>query len=497
MTMKRRDALKTLGGLASMVGMTKLLPGCGDGDSGAPKRPPGISTIVYLMLENRSYDHALGARNLEGLGGDGLDNAKPMPDLDGTMVAPFEAGDYKGAAVATLCDPDPPHGWDASHASFNLGAMDGFVQQHQMEHGNNAALQEPMKYMTRANQPISWALADAYTTCDRWFCSVMGPTLPNRAYWMAGTSFGQNVNKDVIDKFAGGVPVPTIFNRLEEAGVDWCYYFGSISVVSFQSNTTSGPFQIDLGENNGTGRVRRFGDERVSAGGFFKDAAEGNLPAVVYIDPAFGSNDDHPPVHPIRGQELIAAVYTALAKSPIWENCLLVVTYDEHGGYADHVAPPTTEDDTLEQFKVDGFQQLGFRVPAFVIGPYAKQNYISTVQYDHTSALKYLQNTFGLEGLTARMAAATDISDCIDLERLANNDPAPPIELPIINADDYPFETSACAGGTDFKPAAHDPITEFVEENPGVLDSYADSRSSVPAYMDGIRNYLHQHGVRR
>lgn len=497
MTMKRRDALKTLGGLATAAGMAKLLPGCGDNGGGGPKRPPGISTIVYLMLENRSYDHSLGARNLEGLGGDGLDNAKPMPDLDGTMVAPFEAGDDKGAAVATLCDPDPPHGWDASHASFNLGAMDGFVQQHQEDHGGNTALREPMKYMTRANQPISWALADAYTTCDRWFCSVMGPTLPNRAYWMAGTSFGQNVNGDVIDEFAKGVPVPTIFNRLEEAGVDWCYYFGSISVVSFQSDLKSGPFQLDLGENDGTGRVRRFGDERVSAGGFFKDAAEGNLPSVVYIDPAFGLNDDHPPVHPIRGQELVASVYTALAKSPIWENCLLVVTYDEHGGYADHVPPPTTTDDTLAQFGVEGFEQLGFRVPAWVIGPYAKQGYVSSVQYDHTSALKHLQNHFGLEGLTARMEAATDLMDCIDLERLAAFDPAPPIELPFLTADDYPFETGACKGGTDFKPTAHDPITEFVEANPGVLDAYADARPNALAYMEGIRNYLREQGVRR
>lgn len=497
MTMKRRDALKTLGGLAGAAGMARLLPGCGDNANDVPKRPPGISTIVYLMLENRSYDHALGARNLEGLGGDGIANAKAMPDLDGVMIEPFEAGDDKGAAAATVCDPDPPHGWDSSHAQFNNGANDGFVKEYQLAHGSNTSLRESVKYLTRVNQPITWALADAYTTCDRWFCSVMGPTLPNRAYWMAGSSFGLNVNRDVVNTFARGVPVPTIFNRLEEAGVDWCYYFGSLSVVSFLSDSKAGPYQIDLGPNDGTGKVRRFGDERVQGGGFFEDAAAGRLPAVVYIDPAFGSNDDHPPVHPIRGQELIAAVYTALAKSPIWENCLLVVTYDEHGGYADHVPPPTTADDSEAQFGVPGFEQLGFRVPALVIGPYAKQSYVSSVQYDHTSALKHLQNEFGLEGLTARMAAANDLTDCIDLERLAAFDPAPPIELPIINADDYPYESAACAGGTDFKPVAHDPITEYADENPGAFAGYADARSTVPAYMEEIRNYLHRHGVRR
>ncbi len=495
MTMKRRDALKTLGGLAGAAGLAKFLPGCGGNDGNG--RPPGISTIVYLMLENRSYDHALGARNLEGLPGDGQDGAKPMPDLNGTMISPFEAGDDRGQAVATVCDPDPPHGWDPSHASFNLGAMDGFVQQHQMAHGNNLALTEPQKYMTRANQPITWALADEYTVCDRWFCSVMGPTLPNRAYWMAATSFGLNENRDVVNEFGGGVPVPTIFNRLEEAGVDWAYYFGSLSVVSFQSNMHSGPFQLDLGPNDGTGRVRRFGDEQVSAGGFFEDCAAGKLPSVVYIDPAFGSNDDHPPVHPIRGQELIGAIYTALAKSPHWENCLLVVTYDEHGGYADHVPPPTTVDDTLEKFGVPGFEQMGFRVPALVIGPYAKKSYISSVQYDHTSALKHLQNHFGFAALNPRMEAATDLADCIDQDRLAAFDPAPPIELPVISAADYPFETDACAGGTDFKPVAHDPITEYAEENPGAFVGYADARSTVPAYLKGIRNFLELHGVRR
>jgi phospholipase C len=493
--MKRRDALKTIGGLAGMAGLTKLLPGCGD--DGGNNRPPGISTIVYLMLENRSYDHALGARNLEGLPGDGISNAKPMPDINGTMVAPFEAPDDRGASSPSLCDPDPPHGWDASHAQFNAGAMDGFVTEHQQDHGNNAALTEPMKYMTRTHQPITWALADAYTVCDRWFCSVMGPTLPNRAYWMAGTSFGLQVNTDVLTKFGSGVPIPTIFNRLDEAGVDWCYYFGSIAVVAALGNP--GPYQLDLGPNDGTGRIRRFGDAKVAGGQFFKDAAAGTLPSVVYIDPAYGFNDDHPPVHPILGQELIASVYTALANSPQWENCLLVVTYDENGGYADHVAPPTTTDDTEAAFGVPGFEQLGFRVPTIVAGPYVKQSYVSSVQYDHTSGLKHLQNHFGLEGLTARMAAANDLMDCIDLDRLARFDPAPPIELPVIDSNDYPFDANACRGASDFKPKgfADDPITAYADKHPEAFTGYADARDEVPEYIQGIRNYLHRHGVRR
>ncbi|HWU89498.1 MAG TPA: alkaline phosphatase family protein, partial [Kofleriaceae bacterium] len=409
MTMKRRDALKTIGGLAGAASMARLLPGCG-GEGRSP------STTVYLMMENRTYDHLLGARALEGLPGDGQRPGFANPALDGRPVAAFAARSDRGSPMASVCDPDPPHSWLPSHRAFNGGAMDGFLREHQNSHGGDVAAIEPMKYLTREHVPITWALADAYTTCDRWFASVMGPTLPNRAYWHTGTSFGLDNNTAVLNAFAS-VPVPTIYHRLTERGVDWAYYFGNLAVVSLLAQP--GPFQLDIGPNDGTGRVRRFGDANLGAGQFFKDAAAGTLPPVVYIDPSFGTNDDHPPAHPILGQELLAAVYTALARSPQWDNCMLVVVYDEHGGYFDHVPPPQTTDDTLARFGVDGFQQLGFRVPALVAGPYVKQGYVSSVQYDHTSALRHLQTTFGLDSLTARVDAANDLTDCIDLDRLA------------------------------------------------------------------------------
>src|SRR5687767_11669269 len=123
MTMKRRDALKTIGGLAGAAGMAKFLPGCGGGDDDGPV---GITTFVYLMMENRTFDHALGARALEGLGGDGLVATMANPDINGTMVPVFEAVDDHNAAEASVCDPDPPHGRAASLAQFNAGANDGF-----------------------------------------------------------------------------------------------------------------------------------------------------------------------------------------------------------------------------------------------------------------------------------------------------------------------------------------------------------------------------------
>ncbi len=474
--MKRRDALKTIGGLAGAAGLAKFLPGC-DGDD---EDPVGITTYVYLMLENRTYDHVFGARALQGLGGDGLRSGLSNPDMNGGMVVPYEP------AVGELCVLDPPHGWDASHAQFNNGLMDGFVTEHQLDHGSTT-LKDPMQYLTRTLQPISWALADAYTTCDRWFCSVMGPTLPNRAYWHTATSFGLKANQEVLDKFAS-VPVPTIYNRLQDSQVDWAYYYGNISVVSLLG--APGPYMLDLGPMDGTGKIRRFSNLSGTSGGFFKDAAEGKLPPVVYIDPAFSENDDHPPVHPIRAQALIASIYTALAKSPQWKNCMLVITYDEHGGFYDHVAPPTiTTDDTLAKFGVDGFQQLGFRVPAMVAGPYVKQNYVSSVQYDHTSALKHLQTQFGLEPLNERMNQANDLTDCIDLDRLARGEWAEPIELPIVNLDDWAWEDPGCVG-TGFRHT--DPISQWADANPGKFAKEHDLRGVDPEQR-AIREFLRQH----
>jgi phospholipase C len=482
--MKRRDALKTIGGLAGAASLAKWLPGC-KGDDG----PVGITTYVYLMMENRSFDHFFGGRALEGLGGDGLRAGLSNPDSNGQPIAPYPATDDHDAATASVCDPDPPHSWDAAHAQFNAGANDGFVKQYQLAH-QNTSLTEPMKYLTRANVPVSWALADAYTVCHRWFSSLMGPTMVNRAYWHAGTSMGLDNNDEVFTKLA---TVPTIYNRIDEAGIDWAYYFGSYALVSGLGGP--GPYQLDLGANDGTGRVRRFGDTKDKAGQFFTDAAAGKLPPICYIEPAYGTNDDHPPVHPIMGQELIASVYLALANSPQWKNCLLVVTYDEHGGYYDHVQPPTTVDDTLQTYGKPGFDQLGFRVPAMVIGPYAKQGYTSSVQYDHTSALKHLRNAFGLGGLTARMDAANDLADCIDMDRLARGDWAKPIGLPPLDSAEWPYTDPACTPlAPEFR--ADDPITSWAARHPEWFRG-GDATRDLREYLNSIHAFCRANGLYR
>ncbi len=457
--MNRRDAIKAMGALAGAASMSKVLTACGDADDS----DAGIDTLVFLMMENRSYDHYFGARSLLGSApGDGLREGMTNPALDGTQVPIF------AASAGEQCVIDPPHGWDASRTQFAAGQNDGFVIAHQEEHGGSLLI-EPMQYMLREHLPVSWALADAYTTCDRWFSSVLGPTLPNRMYWHAATSNGAMTNQEVLNGAFEGLP--TIYHRLNAADIDWAYYYGDFPVLAVLDG-------IPL-----SGRLRPTMDA------FIADAAAGALPPVVYIDPTFSLNDDHPPHHPLLGQQLIAAVYQALATSPHWERCMLVVTYDENGGFFDHVPPPKAADERAAQ----GFDQLGFRVPAMVIGPYTKQGYVSSVVYDHTSALKHLENVHGLEPLTARSSAASDLTDCIDLERLAAGQPAAPIALPgvEIDADMLP----ASCQGSSFRTLDHD-VLQWAEVNAGRL-GHLYRRNAAPQEAATISAFLDRHNLGR
>lgn len=310
-----------------------------EGESAAPEAAT-IDTIVVLMLENRSFDHYLGSlRLVEGNSEvDGLEASMSNPDGDGTEHA---------VARATVdCVADPGHSWSSSHDQFNGGANDGFVQDYEGRASDPSLIAEVMGYFTREELPITYTLADSYTVCDAWFCSVMGPTWPNRFYAHAGTSDGQDDNSFPSD---GAFTFPTVWKKLEEAGVSWHYYYTDVPFLALFADHMS---------NDTFGFIEDF----------FDDAAAGKLPSVVWIDPGFTFNDDHPPHHPGLGQEVIAAVYNALAQSPHWDRCLLVVTYDEHGGFFDHVAPPTTEDDHADL----GFDQMGFRVPTLLVGPYVR-----------------------------------------------------------------------------------------------------------------------------
>jgi phospholipase C len=230
-----------------------------------------------------------------------------------------------------------------------------------------------------------------------------------------------------------------------------------------------------------------------------RDCAAGKLPPVVVIDPSFGGggNDDHAPHHPIDGQELIATVYTALANSPQWKHLvMMIVTYDEHGGFFDHVTPPKFADDTATVWAgmgrdVTGFDQGGFRVPTMILGPYVKPGYVSSVTYEHTSWLAHLANAFSFDPLTARMAAATDLSDCLDLDRLASGQANKPITLPPLDPTDttmWPHPMLCDTGGL----RTVDPISAWAAQRPDLFEPY---RADVTEYRQAIRDYALYHGL--
>lgn len=380
-----------------------------------------IDTFVILMMENRSFDHYLGAlRLIEGRDVVGLSGTEKNPAPDGTFVDVFKLEDFTPA--------DPPHGWDDCHNQFNGGKNDGFVLAHA---GNSQA--DVMGYYVREQIPITYALADAHAICDHWFASVMGPTWPNRFYLHGASSKGQKGNLPVFG-------FKSIFGLLDDAGISHRVYYHDVAWCSGAYFKTSGLSGIE---------------------NFFKDAENGTLPNVVFIDPQFlgqGANDDHPD-HDVRlGQALIASVYAALGKSPQWNKCMFILTYDEHGGFFDHVVPPTTSDDEAD------FRQMGFRVPSIVAGPFVKTGCTVTTEFEHVSILRTLARRFGLPLLNTRMSAANDLSSCIQPAYF--DTPRPAVSLPAVP---IPFKQ--------------------IEQRPELTTSHPEMRAAldqgfIPAHLD-------------
>ncbi|MES1209186.1 MAG: alkaline phosphatase family protein [Pseudomonadota bacterium] len=361
-----------------------------------------VDTIVVVMMENRSFDHLLGGLATDSTypSADVVDGLTGLEcNLDGAgnpVVVNVAGGD-----ISTL---DPKHDWDSSHRAFNNGANDRFVA---VNAGANQA--EVMSYHRRETAPYLYSLADQGVVCDRWFSSVMGPTWPNRYYLHAATAAGHKKNVPM-----GLAPPPTVWERLADQCVSAGYYFGSPAPwysVTFPENSFSGndavsPVPIDR---------------------FFDDAAHGTLPNFAFIEPDFGVNDGHPPYDFGLAEAFLASVHRALAASVHWPRALLVIVFDEHGGYFDHVPPPTVPDPDPD------FRQIGFRVPALVVGPSVRPGAVVSTPYDHVSILATLGARFGISSLGVRMDAAADLSACIDPQQvgaaLSLPPPPPAVEL--------------------------------------------------------------------
>jgi phospholipase C len=355
----------------------------------------GIDHIVVVMMENRTFDHFFGSMTLaEGLPVDGLTGSESNQTTQGDPIAVFNTDKW-------IHDEDPPHGWTASHAQFANGANSGFVTEYQADGAQEYT--EVMGYYERAQLPVYYGIADQYVLCDRWFASVMGPTWPNRFYLHCADSGGMQSN----DSISG---IASVFDQLADAGVSHRYYYANLPFVITYGTPANAPHVAPLSQ-------------------FYTDAENGELPAFCIIDPILTAgptigNDDHPPADVRDGQAFISVIHDALASSPHWGRCMLVVIYDEHGGFYDHVPPPQTVDAN------PGFEQLGFRIPSFVAGGQVRRGCVNGTVFDHASVAATVAVRWGLEPLNARVAATADLSSCIDPALIDN--PAPPASLPKI-----------------------------------------------------------------
>jgi len=392
-----------LAGLAATTGVLAL-GGCGDDDPADPggvdvagtlpdPELSGIEHIVVVMMENRSFDHMLGwVPNADGRQ-DGL----AFVDKNGGTQSTFAlAPDFQNCHFH-----DPDHSYAGGRLQLNGGASDGWLQAR-----TNDLF--PIGYYRQDDLSFYGAAVPAWTTFDRYFCSILGPTFPNRLYMHTGQT-------DRLTNTLNPVRFPSIWDRLLDRGLSGRYYF------------SDGPVTILLG-NRTAARINK------QLPRFFEDAASGNLPNVAYIDPAFGgagqglSNDDHPVADIRNGQAFLSRIYDAIIASPNWENTVLIVNYDEWGGFYDHVAPPMaplTEQDPI----IGNDGRLGFRVPCLMMSPLARRGFVSHQQYDHTSILRFIEWRWGLEPLTVRDQTANNIGEALDFRR-GKNLSAPSFAVP-------------------------------------------------------------------
>jgi len=441
----------------------------GPGGRPRPDLPEGtdliapIKHIVVLMMENHSYDNYLGT--LAGRG-DGL-----PADAAGTPTASNELPNGQRVAAhhltaTTQVGGNPTQTWNASHISYADGSCGGFATSvWKTVPGGDPAV--PLGYWTAAELPFYHGLAQAFPLADRWFCSCLGPTFPNRRFLISGTAHGliDDLPWDLVDYPAAG----TIFDALTKHGISWVNYHNVHPVLMVLKRLLGRPGLIMLRRLASLGRwipgvlnaVR--GNKSCTADlyplglagavrhlrttqRFFADAAAGTLPSVSVVDPDFGRYSEENPQDISHGEAFSAAVVNAVMHGPAWESTLLLWIYDEHGGYYDHVPPPAAvpPDDVparnwqlsqpwvrtllgrlgpklLAQLENadDGpatFDRYGFRVPAVIVSPYARPDFVLHDVLDHASVLKLIEEKWNLPPLTRRDAAAVSPLGALDLD---------------------------------------------------------------------------------
>jgi phospholipase C len=415
-----------------------------------------IEHVVIFIQENRSFDHYFGTyRGVRGFSEQSLafrqpDSANAIDPPIGTLL-PFH---LDTTTTNAACTHDITHDWVPQHQSWNNGAMSGFVTSRLSINANDASL--TMGYYTRADLPFLYALADAFTICDNYFCSVMGPTDPNRLYTMAASIDPDGKNGGPLleslrlnrPSFFGHLTYTTMPEQLQTRGITWKVYSApdsklnpilSDNVLSYFRN-----FQDPSSQLYQNAFLPGFPAD------FLADALGGNLPQVSWIlAPLVAS--DHPPAPTEFGETILSAIVAALRANPSqWAKTALFVTYDENGGFFDHVPPMTPPPGTPGEFvtapavpdaavignpPVLGPIGLGFRVPTLIVSPYSRGGFVSSDLFDHTSVLRFLETRFGAEVpnlSTWRRTAVGDLTSAFNFAAPDQSVPTLPSPLPAI-----------------------------------------------------------------
>jgi phospholipase C len=354
-----------------------------------------VEHIVVLIMENHSFDNLLGMvpHRIKGRAGtDGLTVRHGRPqnanrDPSGRRI-------HASHASSPCQEPRvPTQSWNASHQSFDGGLNDGFVR---------ASGPVAMEFWDERDIPFTYSLVKHFPFGERFFCSTLCQTYPNRRFFFSGTASG------TISTDASTFTVPaangTIWDRLDAHQIDWGIYFQNLpSWVIIPGSFT--PARAS--------RQRPFSQ-------FQTDVAAGNLPQFTFIDPQYDTTSEENPQDIQVGEEFVANVVHTLMRAPTWHKTALFITYDEHGGYYDHVPPPrAVKPDSIAPMTQPGdarggYDRYGFRVPLIVVSPWARAAYSSRVVQDLTSMTAFVERKWNLPAMTFRDANADPMTDYFD-----------------------------------------------------------------------------------
>lgn len=355
-----------------------------------------IEHFIVLMQENHSFDNYFGTYP----GADGIPPGTCMPidprDESAGCVEPFHIGEND----VELEDPD--HSSTTHQLQYNDGKMNGFVRALNLRNQDGRLA---MGYYDERDLPYYWNLADEYVLFDRFFSSAAGGSFINHMYWVTGRGLDERPIDRGLDEY------PTIFDRLEAAGVSWKFYVQNYepglnyrTVDDYPSDRAAQVVWVPLLNFDRFLDNPDLNRKIVNLDEYWDDLEQGTLPAVTFIAPSGPS--EHPPGSLLAGQRFVRSLIQGLMRSSHWDSSALLVTYDDWGGWYDHVPPP--------QIDEHGY---GFRVPAYLVGGYARRGFIDSTELDYTSILRFIEDNWQLRSLARRDARANSIINAFDFSQ--------------------------------------------------------------------------------